>query len=178
MDNQNPLEYTQDPALNNPKSRLEVSVAELEKAVTVRSEKPGNFLPSNQEELTVLTARWNFPKVYVEFLERFGGANVVVGENMIYGSKNLLEAQSGWAFSSSPDNVIEDWPPEWVVVGQAGEDQHEVFILDLSEGDQDDSPVKYLDAGFPEEDFAPSFQAFLERLLTDIDLSRHDYDDL
>jgi hypothetical protein len=164
-----------DAALDNPQTTLEHLMAALEQRlerVPGREgyETPKGWLsPANPEDLKRITTRWTLPEMYLEFLTRFSPLRVDLeifsdsvpqdsGYN-VFGASELEKAQEGW-----------HWIENGLVIAQ-GFSGHAVVVLDLSKSNGHEAPILsgYIDGSGELGKAFPSFQAFLEELIVQLE---------
>ena len=164
-------------SLMNPKSELEKVAAALEKKLAKARAKeqdlanPDNWLvPGDPVYLKAIQAKWELPKLYIEFLTMFSPLKVVlsakgIGSDIeIFGASNLIEGQNGYSFNPETDKPILDWPEKYVAIANESGDP---YVLDLSAIKDGDAPVLNATHGHGKWDFlivCPSFLRFLEKL--------------
>lgn len=164
-----------DAALDNPQTPFEHLMVKLEQRLDRVSgregyETPKGWLsPAKAENLERITTRWILPALYLEFLTRFSPLRV----NLEIFSDAVPEDSGYWVFGASElEKAQEGWQSveNGVVIAQ-GFSGHAVVVLDLSRSDGHDAPVLagYIDGGGELEDAFPTFQAFLEELIVEIE---------
>ena len=175
------------PRLDAPESQLDRIASQLDaKLAKLRKARqdpvnPSNWLvPASQSDLAAIQARWTLPSMYSEFLRNFSPLRVNVVSRRYYqgldlfGASELLAAQHGYSFNPLTGERIDDWPPEYLVIGNHAGDP---FVLDLSHPSTVDAPVLtaghddppmltagHLESGWNFARETPSFLTFLERL--------------
>ncbi|HEX7590334.1 MAG TPA: SMI1/KNR4 family protein [Candidatus Limnocylindrales bacterium] len=133
--------------------------------------EPTNWLaPAAEEDLVAIRSKWQLPETYEEFLRKFSPLKVTVtgrgfgtGLHML-GASELVSGQAGYAYNSTENRPIEDWPSEYLVIGDVFADPH---ILDLSATKAVDTPVLTAPHGvrvWRFQSVTPTFLAFLRRL--------------
>ena len=169
---------TRDPALDKPRTKLEKAAGQLDKRLAKERARqqdpaaPTNWLAvASDTDLDAVTARWDLPSVYLDFLTRFSPIQVLVkkkqfwnGGLQLFGAAELIEAQDGYAFDPVKKRPLRDWPADYVVIASHGGDP---FVLDLSSSNGEDAPVLTAEHGTGEWDFEPfaeSFEKFLKTL--------------
>jgi len=156
--------------LDRVASQLDAKLAKLRKA-NQDPVNPSNWLvPAPEADLAAIQARWSLPSTYVQFLRDFSPLRVRIVSRRyfqgldLYGAADLLAAQHGYSFNPLTGEVIDSWPPAYVVIASHAGDP---FVLDLSQDRTDDAPVLSARHGQGSWDFAqdaPAFLTFLERL--------------
>lgn len=106
--------------------------------------------------------RWNLPQNYVEFLEQNPDNTYYdtedYGEVEIYGAAGLIAGQDGYSYNPVYKQVIEDWNPNYVVIGNSMADP---FCIDIS---MEKSPVYFAYHGTGTWDFTEEFESLEEFL--------------
>jgi hypothetical protein len=171
----NPIIPARDAALDNPQTPLEHLMVKLEQRLQripgrEGYETPKGWLsPANPDDLKRITTRYRLPEMYLEFLTRFSPFRVdleIFGDSVpqdsgynLFGASELEKAQEGW-----------HWIENYLVIAQ-GFSGHAVVVLDLSKSNGQDAPVLsgYIDGGGELGKAFPSFQAFLEGLVVQVE---------
>jgi SMI1 / KNR4 family (SUKH-1) len=175
------------PRLDSPQNPVDEVASRLDqKLARLRAQRqdpmnPSNWLtPASAADLAAIEARWHLPSTYIAFLRDFSPVKVTIDSRRyyqgleLYGAAALPAAQYGYSFNPKTKEVIDDWPPEYVVIANHAGDP---YVLDLAHVSQGDAPV--LTAGHDEPPVligdqlrggwrfrkeAPTFLAFLEKL--------------
>jgi hypothetical protein len=169
-----------DPALDNPQTEFEKVIAEFDfKLAQYRANDPdeetcpSNYLAAaSSDDMKAIMNKWSLPKNYLIFLERFSPHNMTcclqlksVSEELdLYSASTILEMQGGYAFNSLTGEGFENWPANYVVIGNLFWDP---LIYDLSMCDKDDGPIFVAPHGEAEWDFskyAKSFESLIQEL--------------
>lgn len=113
-----------------------------------------------------IKARWNLPEDYFEFLQNNPNHMFFdteeYGEIMIYGANGLIKMQEGYSYNPCTQQIIEDWNPNYVVIGDSSANP---FCIDIS---LEKSPVYFAYHGAGEWDFTEEFdslEAFLKQCM-------------
>jgi hypothetical protein len=167
------------PALDKPNTKFEKTIAKLEKRLAqLRAEwqdlaNPTNWLtPAESADIKTIKKQWKLPKNYLDFLTRFTPLKVSIPasdedfarEIQLFGAADLIAGQAGYSIHGLSGKPIDDWPEEYLVIGQAEGDP---YYLDLSETDGTDASVGTAEHGQGSWEFfeeADSFRDFLEEL--------------
>lgn len=94
--------------------------------------------------------------MYIDNEEFFQGLN-------LYGAKELIEMQNGYAFDTVKQTIIKDWPQNFVVIADAGGDP---YCIDIN---NENAPVyssMHGTGAWEFELYAESFLEFLQQLST------------
>ncbi|WP_155591670.1 SMI1/KNR4 family protein [Lysinibacillus cavernae] len=80
---------------------------------------------------------WRLPEEYLYFLQRYivEGVTWNTGDYInlqIYGAKDLVRGQEGYNYNPVTDEVILEWPHDYLVIAT---DEGDPYCLDLSRGD-------------------------------------------
>lgn len=165
------------PAIDNPQTDFEKIVHKLDKKLARARKKEQDLaaptdwiVVADSQDIDRITARWNLPSTYLDFLTRFSPLRVIIRTRKFYnsfwlfGAGDLLVGQNGYAFDPTEKKSIPDWPQYLVVIGSHGGDP---YVLDLSRSDGTDAPVLTAEHGAGEWKFEPaadSFTNFLKQL--------------
>lgn len=107
-----------------------------------------------------IKAKWNLPKEYLKFLEENADCRYFeteeYGEIELYGSRDFICGQDGYSYNPQLKQIIEDWNPDYVVVGHSACDP---FSIDIS---MKKSPVYFAYHGTGSWDFVEAFSSFTE----------------
>ncbi|WDM30849.1 SMI1/KNR4 family protein [Paenibacillus mucilaginosus] len=118
---------------------------------------------AEDQALRSVTGTWSLPEEYLYFLKHYVPESVSWSTdeymNMdIYGAKDLLQGQSGYNYNHVTDEVIADWPRDYLVIAS---DEGDPYCIDLSRGDT----VIYTAAhGAGSWDFSVAYDNLLEFL--------------
>jgi hypothetical protein len=165
------------PALDNPQTDFEKIVHKLDKKLAKERKKrqdlaePTDWLViADSQDINRIKARWELPATYLDFLTRFSPLRVIISARKFYnpfwlfGARELLEGQNGYAFNPIENQPIPDWPGHLVVIASHGGDPD---VLDLSDSDGNDASILTAEHGSGAWNFEPaadSFMKFLEQL--------------
>lgn len=167
------------PALDRPTTTFERIVSRLDKVFAQKRQEmqdlaePTNWLAvASPEDIQRITAQWTLPSTYLDFLTRFSPIRATLESEefynhfQIFGASELIEGQDGYSFDPVKQQTIDDWPVHLVVIANHGGDP---FVLDLSQSDGNDAPIKTAEHGMGVWNFvrvADSFAGFLKQLAT------------
>jgi len=176
------IEYTRPsrhPILDKPQTEFEKIVHKLDKKLAKERKKqqdlaePTDWLAiADGQDICRITAQWELPATYLDFLTRFSPLRVIIRRREFYnpfwlfGAGELLESQNGYSFNPVDKQPISDWPAHLVVIASHGGDP---YVIDLSHSDGNDAPILTAEHGAGEWNFEPvadSFVEFLEELAT------------
>lgn len=165
------------PSLLEPSTSFEKSVAKLDHKLAKRRQDEDlanlyNWLViASPVDIAQITARWKLPEKYLDFLTRFSPLNVFIESGkfadglQLFGAGELLKGQEGYSFNPVTNELLPDWPSEYLVIGNDGGDP---YILNLLESDGNDAPIYTAQHGMGRWDFNkafPSFEVFLKWLV-------------
>lgn len=109
-----------------------------------------------------IKAKWHLPEEYLSFLEENADNRYFETEEYeqieIYGAKDLIRGQYGYSYNPQLKQVIEEWNPNYVVIGNSACDP---FCIDIS---MKQSPVYFAYHGAGSWDFAEAFSSFEEMI--------------
>lgn len=163
-----------DPALVNPITPLEQAAAKLEKKLAKYRAKdqdlsqPSNWLQlADEKSMEALTRKWTLPANYEQFLRRFSPLLVTIFNKRffqglaLFGAKELLDAQAGYAFNGLSGEILPEWPKGYLVIAN---DAGDPYCLDLEQITGDDAPVYTAEHGTGTWDFEKYSDSFLDFL--------------
>ncbi|RIX46573.1 SMI1/KNR4 family protein [Paenibacillus nanensis] len=92
---------------------------------------------AEEKDVRNVTSTWDLPEEYVYFLKRYvpervSWSAVEYISIYIYGAKDLEAGQSGYSYNHVTDEVITDWPSDYLVIAS---DEGDPYCIDLSRGD-------------------------------------------
>ncbi|MED3797978.1 SMI1/KNR4 family protein [Lysinibacillus capsici] len=99
---------------------------------------PMVFYHHSEEDISqFVDGRWSLPAEYVYFLRHYVVERVTwaTGDYInlnIYGARDLIRGQEGYNYNPVTDEMIEDWPHDYLVIAT---DEGDPYCLDLSRGD-------------------------------------------
>lgn len=109
-----------------------------------------------------IKAKWHLPEKYLKFLEENADNRYFETEEYdeieIYGANDFICGQYGYSYNPQLKQDIEEWNPNYVVVGNSSCDP---FCIDIS---MKQSPVYFAYHGAGCWDFAEVFSSFEEML--------------
>ena len=82
----------------------------------------------------------------------------------LYGVSTLIKSQQGYSFNPATNQIIEDWPENFLVIADAGADP---YCLDINQIKDNDAPIYTSMHGTGKWEFelyADSFLTFLKEL--------------
>ena len=160
--------------LKKPKTDLEKAVALLDKKLQVERKKqqdvsnPSNWLAvADDSTMSEIEKRWKLPDNYLTFLKYYSPIRVFIesdrfGQGLnIYGADKLIEYQAGYAYNSLTEEIVEDWPPNFVVIADSGGDP---YCIDIGNITDHDSPVYTSMHGGGKWDFEKVADTFVDFL--------------
>lgn len=169
------------PSLAQPKTRLELVAAKLEKKLVKERKKratdptsPTNHLVvAEEQDIQMLEATYHLPQHYLDFLRFYSPLRVWIelsDEDFsavihLYGAQELIKNQEGYAYNPVRQEKIEDWPTNLLVIADIGNDP---ICIDLNAIQDGDAPICFAEHGQGRWDFQPyadSFLDFLEELV-------------
>jgi len=167
-----------DPALDNPQTPFEITMAEFDlklkrfrDADANNLTNPSNYLTyGNADVIEEVCKKWKLPSNYVDFLKRFLPYRMNCYPNLKYDHdvefcrpEDLIEEQSNWSHYKETGEPREFWRPEYFVFGSTDGP----LMFDLSKSNGKDAPViSYdycLDMGECMKE-AASFEALIKKL--------------
>lgn len=168
---------TKHSSLDHPKTRLELAAAKLDRKLERerRKEKvdpanPKNYLvAADEQDLERILAVYSLPQHYLTFLRLYSPLNVWIeirDEDFsevvhLYGAKELIKRQDGYAYNPVRQEKIADWPSNLLVIADVGGDP---ICIDLGAVQDDDAPISFAEHGQGQWDFQPYADSFLEFL--------------
>lgn len=99
---------------------------------------PMVFYHQSEEDISqFVDGGWSLPAEYVYFLRHYVVERVTwaTGDYInlnIYGARDLIRGQEGYNYNPVTDEMIEDWPHDYLVIAT---DEGDPYCLDLSRGD-------------------------------------------
>lgn len=99
---------------------------------------PMVFYHHSEEDISqFVDGGWSLPAEYVYFLRHYVVERVTwaTGDYInlnIYGARDLIRGQEGYNYNPVTDEMIEDWPHDYLVIAT---DEGDPYCLDLSRGD-------------------------------------------
>lgn len=92
---------------------------------------------AEEQAIRTVSGEWNLPDEYTYFLKHYVPESVSWSTDeyinlFIYGAKDLVEGQSGYNYNPVTEEVITDWPRDYLVIAS---DEGDPYCLDLSRGD-------------------------------------------
>lgn len=92
---------------------------------------------ADKEDMKAAVRRWKLPEEYVYFLkhfvpERVGWSTDDYISLEIYGARDLVKGQWGYAYNPVTDEDITDWPASYLVIAS---DEGDPYCIDLARGD-------------------------------------------
>lgn len=139
------------PSLNNPKTDFEKLVSKLDnKLQKSRSAKQDLANPSNwlviasETDISEIEKKWTLPDKYLLFLKNYSPLQVYidskkfVNELSLYGASDLIKGQNGYSYDAETQKALNDWPTNFVVIGDDGGDP---FCIDISAINDGDAPI-------------------------------------
>ena len=137
--------------LKNPKTELEKIVAKLDKKLKVERKKqqdlsnPSNWLAvADNAKICEIEEKWRLPENYLVFLKNYSPIKVFIENDKffqslrLYGADELIESQAGYSFNAVTNETIKDWPPNFVVIADAGDDP---YCMDIGNIKNNDAPI-------------------------------------
>lgn len=120
---------------------------------------------AEDEEIRAVSSQWRLPDEYLYFLRHYVPESVSWEADgyinlYIYGAKDLPGGQSGYNYNHVKNEVITDWPKDYLVIAS---DEGDPYCMDLSRGDT----VIYTAAhGAGSWDFSVAYDNLTEFLLS------------
>ena len=164
--------------LQKPKTELEKVVSLLDKKLQIYREKqqdlsnPSNWLVvADHDKISEIEKRWKLPDHYLTFLKYYSPVRVCIENDAfvqglnVYGADKLIEYQAGYAYNSLTEEIIEDWPPNFVVIADSGGDP---YCIDIGNITDNDSPIytsMHGGAKWEFEKYADTFVDFLKDIV-------------
>ncbi len=92
---------------------------------------------AEEQAIQVVTEQWRLPDEYVYFLKHYVPEMVSWSTDEyinldIYGAKDLQQGQLGYNFNPVTNEVITEWPNDYLVIAS---DEGDPYCIDLSRGD-------------------------------------------
>lgn len=92
---------------------------------------------AEEQAIQVVTEQWRLPNEYVYFLKHYVPEMVSWSTDEyinldIYGAKDLQQGQLGYNFNPVTNEVITEWPNDYLVIAS---DEGDPYCIDLSRGD-------------------------------------------
>ena len=165
------------PTLKNPKTELEKAVAKLDKKLEIERKRqqdlsnPSNWLAvAPQIKIDAIERKWKLPNNYLTFLKIYSPIRVHIDNDKffqglcLYGADDLIKLQAGYSFNALTGEIIEDWPPDYIVIADAGADP---YCIDIGNIKNDDAPIYTSMHGgkWEFEKYADSFIDFLKDIV-------------
>lgn len=163
-------------SLQHPVTDLEKAAAALDKilkaqrAIKQDPASPSNWLTiADPASINAIQQKWTLPYIYLQFLQQFSPLKVYIDNEEffqglnLYGAKELIEMQNGYAFDTVKQTIIKDWPQNFVVIADAGGDP---YCIDIN---NENAPVyssMHGTGAWEFELYAESFLEFLQQLST------------
>ena len=165
------------PSLFDPKTKLEEAAAKLNRMLIELREKneidPANIeyylSPADADDMKMIEATYSLPKNYLDFLRFYSPINVSLriyyssDELRLYGAKELITNQEGYAYNSETKAKINEWPSNMLVIADFGNNP---ICIDMGSIKKDDAPIYFACHGTGEWKFeliANSFVNYLKR---------------
>ncbi|WP_433946497.1 SMI1/KNR4 family protein [Paenibacillus sp. SN-8-1] len=92
---------------------------------------------ANEQVLQSVSNKWRLPDEYLYFLSNYVPESVSWSTDeyislQIYGASDLLGGQSGYNYNPVKDELITDWPSDYLVIAT---DEGDPYCINLSRGD-------------------------------------------
>lgn len=165
------------PALVNPVTELEKCASKLDKKLAKARKKeqdlanPSNWLViANETDIAAIKQKWVLPEIYLLFVKNFSPLNVYIEKKIfnyglhLYGAKDLIEGQNGYSYNPVTKTKIEEWPSNFLVIGDDGADP---YCIETGRSADQEVRVYTCEHGLGTWDFelfADSFLDFLKGL--------------
>lgn len=160
-----------------PKTKLEKTVAKLNKKLEVRRNKnqdlsnPSDWLViADETDILSIEKKWELPESYLLFLKNYSPLNVMIDNPKyfqglhLYGAADLIKNQAGYSFNPVTKQYSKDWPTNLVVIADSGADP---YCLDIAQIKDQDAPIYTSVHGTGKWEFelyAASFLDFLNEI--------------
>lgn len=164
-------------SLENPKTALEKTASKLNKKLEEHRTKnqdlsnPTNWLIiADETNILNIAKRWKLPENYMLFLTNYSPLKVFIDSKKyfqglhLYGASELLKRQEGYSFNPVTNQIIDEWPKNFVVIADAGADP---YCIDISQIKDNDAPIYKSTHGagvWEFELYADSFLTFLKEI--------------
>ncbi|WP_409415893.1 SMI1/KNR4 family protein [Flavobacterium sp. PS2] len=139
------------PTLKNPKTELEKAVSKLDDKLKIERDKqqdlsnPSNWLAiAAENKIAEIEKKWKLPENYLLFLKSYSPIRVFIDDEKffqglnLYGADDLIKSQNGYSFNSITNEILEDWPSNYIVIADAGADP---YCIDITNITNNDAPI-------------------------------------
>lgn len=97
----------------------------------------GLLTEAEEQAIRSVTDTWSLPEEYLYFLKHYVPESVAWSNDEylcihIYEAKDILSGQSGYNYNPVTDEVLTDWPSDYLVIAS---DEGDPYCIDLSRGD-------------------------------------------
>lgn len=164
-------------SLANPKTELEKLASRLDKKLEKsrkRGQDPANptnwLVVANEKDIAAIENKWAIPDKYLLFLKKYSPLRVAIsGKRLVecfflYGASELIERQSGYAYNGITQELLTDWPLNFVVIGDDGGDPYCIDISSVSNGDAPIYTAEHGQGKWGFEQVSDSFISFLKSI--------------
>ena len=138
-------------SLENPKTEFEKIISKLNKKLEAKRSKnqdlsnPTNWLiVADETDILNIQKKWKLPGNYLLFLKNYSPLNVCIDNKkyfqglQLYGASDLIKKQEGYSFNPETNQIIDEWPKNFVVIADAGADP---YCIDIDKIKENDAPV-------------------------------------
>ncbi|MCX2743794.1 SMI1/KNR4 family protein [Mangrovivirga sp. M17] len=163
------------PSLDNPKTEFEKIVAKLDNLLKIERNtnqdlsNPSDWLTiADENKILEIEKKWDLPTGYLEFLKKYSPLNVYIDNDNffqglnLYGANDLIKRQEGYSYNPIKDEIINDWPNNFVVIAESGADP---YCIDISDSQGAIYTSMHGTGEWEFEKFSESFEDFLVEIL-------------
>ncbi|WP_312114311.1 SMI1/KNR4 family protein [Brevibacillus reuszeri] len=118
---------------------------------------------AEEQAIQSVSEKWRLPADYLYFLKQYVPESVSWNTDKyinldIYGAKDLLEGQCGYNYNPVTDEVITEWPSDYLVIAS---DEGDPYCIDLS---REDTVIYTAEHGTGSWDFSVAYDNLVEFL--------------